>query len=128
MFVIDVVDPPPVVDTPAANNHKECILRLTPTFTTVDDVWRTLLYLMPDGVDTDDEDTHDLDGVERAATRVQEWLAGLVSVAKSQDDDGHFRYTVTLDKQDCAPSGRANDLTVKLQKMGVDYHLIKIVR
>ena len=159
VFVLDVVDSPMYsssssVDSAvdASHRQKECILRLTTPFATVNDVWRVLAYLMPDGLDSNalDADTADRNSVgdddehwpsssssknynefvDGQSTRVHTWLTNLVNVVKTQDNDGHFKYFLTLDKQECEypTTRRVNDFTVKLRKMGIDYHVIKIVR
>ncbi|KAI1287766.1 Dystroglycan [Halotydeus destructor] len=124
--------------TPGHNvEPRDCILRLSQSFGSVADVWEILTYLMPisvaESVDTDDysylypatSDRHDV---------VSSWLKDLVTVVKFQDNDGSYRYTLTLNNQECDQPVNsrhkmaADEYTTRLRKMGVDYHLVKIVK
>lgn len=116
--MIDVIDTPSETRPLPLSPSSDCILKVTPSFSTVEDVWRVLVYLMPSKLRALDEELTE-------STNVQNWLAPLVRFEKSQDaNDGQFKYQMSLARQDCDQPG----LTIKLRKMGIDYHLVKLVK
>lgn len=193
-FVMDVMDAhaspktshhsssPSFQEPSSVKLRKDCILRVTPTFSSVDQVWSLISRLMPPKVSgtflTDNgnswtdmkkkftlptgkhvmskrpdlqEESSSSEDVENPSSVIESWLSRFFTVNAYSDEDGVFRYHVTIHQQNCnvlldEPGNKdghkterldssfeevipsSDDFESKLKEMGIEYHLIRIIR
>ncbi|RWS09634.1 hypothetical protein B4U79_17674, partial [Dinothrombium tinctorium] len=137
IFIIDVIEKPPLTANKHNGQQKDCIIQITPAFTGVKNVWKVIYYLMPmslrQKIDSEvlfkqNQESYDADD----SNLIQQWITSLFNIQIFNEQFSDVRsYKITIENQDCDDASEKifiNNLEYKLKKLRLDYNKVKVVK